>query len=179
MKSICNRTRGLRCIYVFLFCLYFSCSQQLKIFESRNQPHKKKKIIIKNGHRKYEKKFRTHEIPTRRILDPQSTHEKKFWTQEYPRENFGPTKYPRNIHEKKLQTHDITTRKILDPRNTHEKKIRTTTKKGTMAINPQDPPNLARSIHYYKRHHFRRKQVFVGFQRAILYDASNFFLTFA
>ena len=29
-------------------------------------------------------------------MDPQNTHEKKIPTQEYPRENFGPTKYPRD-----------------------------------------------------------------------------------
>ena len=30
------------------------------------------------------KKVWTHEIPTRKILDPQNTHEKKFWTRKIP-----------------------------------------------------------------------------------------------
>ena len=51
-----------------------------------------------------------HEIFTRKKLDVQNTHEKKFWTHEKPaRKIFESTKYPRQ--------------KILDPRNIHEKKI--------------------------------------------------------
>ena len=58
-------------------------------------------------------------------------HEKKFWTHEIPtRKNFGLTKYP----WEKIWTHEISTRKnfgltnyprekISDPRNTHKKKI--------------------------------------------------------
>ena len=41
-------------------------------------------------------KFWSHEIPTRKILDPRNTHEKKCWTHEIPeRKNIGPTKYLR------------------------------------------------------------------------------------
>ena len=51
-------------------------------------------------------------------MDPQNTHEKKSLTHEITtRENFGPTKYPRE--------------KNWDPRNTHEKDFRTY--EGTMA----------------------------------------------
>ena len=70
------------------------------------------------------------ELPTKhpreKFLDPQSTHEKKFWTHEIPtRKNFGPTTYlrekildPRNTYEKKFWTHGIPTRKNFGP--THE-----------------------------------------------------------
>ena len=61
-------------------------------------------------------------------MDPQNTHEKKIPTQEYPRENFGPTKYrqekssdPRNTHETKILDPRINLReKILEPQNIHE-----------------------------------------------------------
>ena len=36
----------------------------------------------------------THKIPTRKILNPQNTHEEKFWTHELPAgKNFEPRKY--------------------------------------------------------------------------------------
>ena len=55
------------------------------------------------------------ELPTKhpreKFLDPQSTHEKKFWTHEIPtRKNVGPTEYSQE--------------KMLDPRNTNEKIFR-------------------------------------------------------
>ena len=64
---------------------------------------------------------------TRKKNHPRNTHDRKFWTHEYPRENFD----SRNTHEKKFQTHEIPTKKnfgpkkyprekILDSRNTHE-----------------------------------------------------------
>ena len=68
----------------------------------------------------HERKFRTHEIPTRKnlgptkypgesFLGPRNTHEQKFWPHEIPTSrNFGLTKYPRR--------HD-----------------------GAMALNPRDP----------------------------------------
>ena len=106
-------------------------------------------------------------------LEPRNTHEKKFWTHETPtRINVGPTKYPweknldqQNTHEKKFWIHETPTgknfeptkyqrEKILDPRNTHEKYVWThqipmrktfgTTKylqrhDGTIALDPRDP----------------------------------------
>ena len=66
-------------------------------------------------------KFLNHEInykekigPTKysgeKNSDPWNTHEKKLRTHEYPRENFAPTKYPRE--------------KILDPqKNPREKNL--------------------------------------------------------
>ena len=66
----------------------------------------------------HKRKFRTHEISTRKnleptkyprekILDPRNTHEKKLWTHKIPtRKYFGPMKYLRE--------------KNLDPRNTHK-----------------------------------------------------------
>ena len=60
--------------------------------------------------------FWTHEISTRKRLDPQNTPEKKFWTHKTPtRKTFRPTKYPRE--------------KNLDPQR-HS---------GTMTQYPQDP----------------------------------------
>ena len=55
----------------------------------------------------------------KKILDPQNTHAKNFWTHEiFRRKNFGPAKFPRekkldpwNTHEKKFWTHEIHTRK--------------------------------------------------------------------
>ena len=66
--------------------------------------------------------------PRIRSLDPQNTHEKKFWTYNRPtRKNFGSTKHPR---EKNLETrnthfwtHEIPTKKNFDPPNTGDKKI--------------------------------------------------------
>ena len=80
------------------------------------------------------------------------THERKFWTHEIPtRKNLGPAKYPRgktldprNTHEKKIcdplnthqkifWTHEIPMRKIFGPTKyalTHD---------GTMALDPRDP----------------------------------------
>ena len=68
---------------IFL-CYFFSCGQQLKITKLATR-----------------EKLNPHE----KILNPQNTHEKKFWTHEYPLENIsdpviftiknlGPTKYP-------------------------------------------------------------------------------------
>ena len=46
--------------------------------------------------------------PREKILDPQNTHEKKYWTHEIPTtRNIGPTKYPRQ---------EILDPKIVDPR---------------------------------------------------------------
>ena len=93
----------------------------------------------------YEKKFRTHEIPTRKNFGPtQYRREKNLDPQNtQKRKNFEPTKYPqgknldprntneknldpRNTHEKKVQIHEILVRKILDLRNTHVKKFGST-----------------------------------------------------
>ena len=46
------------------------------------------------------------------------THERKFWTHEIPtRKNLGPTKYPKEKIWDSPNTHG---KKILDPQNTHE-----------------------------------------------------------
>ena len=91
-------------LYISVFCHSFSCSQQLKIFESRNQSHIQ---TLRDTRTHIHKHKWPHEIPTRKILDPQNIHEKKTWTHEIPsrkkirthetptREYFGPTKYPR------------------------------------------------------------------------------------
>ena len=61
-----------------------------------------------------------HEIPTRKILDPRNTHEKKFETHKISmRKNVGPTKYPRE----KIWDPKYPPEKILDPRNIHEKNL--------------------------------------------------------
>ena len=56
------------------------------------------------------KSFESTKYPQLKILGPQNTHEKIFWT-------------PRNTHEKKFWTHETSTKKVLDPRNTHERKF--------------------------------------------------------
>ena len=58
----------------------------------------------------------THEILTRKMLDPRNTHEEKCWTHEIPmRKKFGHTKYTKD--------------KKFGPRS-HD---------GTMARDPRDP----------------------------------------
>ena len=67
--------------------------------------------------------------------------ERKFWTHEIPtRKNLGPTKHSqektldsRNTHGKKIETHDIPTRKNFGPTKyprRHE---------GAMTLDPRDP----------------------------------------
>ena len=52
-------------------------------------------------------------IPATKILDPQSTHEKKIRIHNVPnRKTFGPI----STHKKKFQTHKIPTRKNSEPR---------------------------------------------------------------
>ena len=80
----------------------FSCSQQVKIIESRNKPGKK---------------IWTNEIPTKKSfgptkytrLHPRNTHGEIFRPTKSPWEKIWDTKYPRE--------------KNLDPRNTYEKKF--------------------------------------------------------
>ena len=69
----------------------FSCSQKQKIFESRNTYEK-----ILDPQNTNDKEFWTHEIPTRKIFAPTKYPRKKNWTYEKSmRKNFRPTKYPR------------------------------------------------------------------------------------
>ena len=107
--------RGLRYILYFCLCHFCLCSQQLKIFESRNQPQQKK-----IGPTKYsrEKKIGPTEYPREKLLDPRNTHEEKL----------EPTKYPR----KKFWTHEIPT----------EARWHDGTKPTRPTI-PRDPRNLA------------------------------------
>ena len=68
-----------------------------------------------------------HELPTKyrrvKILDPQNTRKKKFWTHKVPtRKKSGLMKYareeildPRNSHKKKSWTHDMPTRRNFRP----------------------------------------------------------------
>ena len=73
----------------------------------------------------------THEIPTRKKLNPRNTLKKKFQIHELPnRKNFGPTKYPqetflnrRNTHQKKSWTHEISTRGNFAPTKYSQVKI--------------------------------------------------------
>ena len=91
----------------------------------------------------HERKFRTHEIPTRKNLGPTKYPRKKTGTHEIPRRKFfGPTKYPRA--------------KILAPRNTHEQKFwaheiptKARWRDGTKPTRPMmthDPRILAQSL---------------------------------
>ena len=87
-------------------------------------------IDPRNTHQKI---FQTHEIPTRKILDPRIPTRKIADTRNaHEKENLN----PRNTHEKNSRTHKIYPReKILDSRNTHEKKMLDprNTHEGTMA----------------------------------------------
>ena len=73
----------------------------------------------------------THEIPTRKKLNPRNTLKKKFQTHELPnRKTFGHTKYPRetflnlrNTHQKKSWTHEISTRGNFAPTKYSQVKI--------------------------------------------------------
>ena len=144
LKSIYKRIRGLRCIFLFCFCHSFSLSQQLKIFESRNQPQEKKwthEILTR-------KNFRPTKYPQEKISDPRIPT-RKFWTHEIPtRKNFGPM----NTHEKNSGPTKFPREKNLDPRNTHEKKFWTHEipnnarwRDGTKLTIARDRRNLAHS----------------------------------
>ena len=116
--------------FCICFCHSCSCSQQLKIFESRNQLQEKKW---------------THEIPVRKNFGPTNTHEKK-------------SSDPRNTHDKKFRTHEkildprnTHEKKNSDPRNTREKKFWTHEyprwhdgTKPTRSTAARHPRNLAR-----------------------------------
>ena len=98
-KSIWNRIRGLRRIYVFIFSVTLS--------------HAANKWKTLNHQISYDKKK----------LKLQNTNAKKYWTHKKPtRKMFGPTKYPQekcldpqNTHKKKIWNHEIPTWKILEP----------------------------------------------------------------
>ena len=92
--------------------------------------------------------------PLEKISGPWDTHEKKFCTHEIPtRKNFGPTKYPRektldtrnthktrNTPENIFWTHEIPTRKYFGPTKYPRKHFGARhTDEGTMALNPRDP----------------------------------------
>ena len=73
----------------------------------------------------------THEIPTRKKLNPRNTLKKIFQIHKLPnRKTFGPTKYPRetflnlrNTHQKKSSTHEISTRGNFAPTKYSQVKI--------------------------------------------------------
>ena len=66
------------------------------------------------------KNFAPMKYPRERILDPQNTYEKKFCTHEIPtRKNFRPSKYPRE----KFGPHQIPTRKNFGPTKYPQEKI--------------------------------------------------------
>ena len=69
-------------------------------------------------------------LATRKKLDTQNTHEKKFQTHKTPsRKNFGSTKY----HEKNIWTNKISTRKNLRPTKHPGRQD------GTTPLDPRDP----------------------------------------
>ena len=100
--------------------------QREKILNTRNTNQEKSWT--------HERKFLTHEIPTRgnfgptkysreEIMDTRNTNQKKSWTREIPtRGNFEHTKYP---PEEILKPSKYPREEILDPRNTHERTFRT------------------------------------------------------
>ena len=128
MKSIRNRIRSFRYIYVPLLFLMRPTAEKYEITHESFEPKRKK--------------FWPTEYPQQKILDPHNIHEEYLWTHEtQTRKKFGPTKYlrenifdPRYTHEKKYLTHDIPTRKhfapakhpredILNLRNTHDSEM--------------------------------------------------------
>ena len=107
---------------ISVLCHSFSCSQKLKIFESRNEPPWKQ-------------------------WDSRSTHEKIFGSTH--EKIFGNTKYsqekdldPSNTHEKKFRTNKIPTRKNIEPTKQSQKHKRTRIKRPVMV---RDRQNLAHS----------------------------------
>ena len=88
----------------------FSCSQQVKIIESRNKPGKK---------------IWTHEIPTK----------KSFGPTKYILKTFAPTKYSRG----KFQTHEIPVRKNLGHKIPTRKKFGPTKYPREKILDPQIP----------------------------------------
>ena len=79
-------------------------------------------IILSISHKTRSSDFKGGSLSpyVKKILDPQNTHAKNFWTHEiFRRKNFGPAKFrrekkldPWNTHEKKFWNHEIHTRKI-------------------------------------------------------------------
>ena len=61
-------------------------------------------------------------------MDPRNTHERKFWTHEIPtRKNLEPTQYPRenileprNTHEKNFRSHEGTMEQSHETHETHD-----------------------------------------------------------
>ena len=89
-------------VWDIFLCHFFSCSQHLKIT----------KLITREnfGSTKYlrEKNLGCTKCPRERTLDPRNTLEKKFGTHEIPtRKYLEPTK---NTHVKKFSTHEIPTK---------------------------------------------------------------------
>ena len=74
---------------ISVLCHSFSCSQKLKIFESRNEPPWKQW----DSRSTHEKIFGNTKYSQEKDLDPSNTHEKKFRTNKIPtRKNIEPTK---------------------------------------------------------------------------------------
>ena len=116
LKSIWNRIRGLKCIYLFLLSVILSHATDN--WKSLNHETSRTKIL--DSQNTDEEIFCSHEIPTRKnfgptnylrknLLEPQNSHMKKFWTHEIPIKT-------------KFWTHEIHTRIFLESQNTHEKK---------------------------------------------------------
>ena len=127
LKSIWNRIRGLRCIYVILFSV--SLSHAAKNWKPLNHEINQEKKI---GPTKYSWE--------KIVEDPQNTLEKNICTHKIPRrKTFVPPKYkwekvsdPRNFHEKKFGTHEIPTRKYSGSKKYPRRHD------GTMSLDPQD-----------------------------------------
>ena len=128
----------------FCFCHSYSCNQELKIFESRNQLQEKRWTY----EIRTRKKFLFTKYPQEKISDSRISR-RKLGIHEIPTiKNFRPKKYQR---EKILDPRE----KNLDPPNIHEKKNWTheIPKKargndGTQTTRPtiaHDPRNLAHS----------------------------------
>ena len=85
-------------------------------------------------------------IENHKILGPGNNQEKKSLTRKIPtRENFGPTKYPRekilnprNTQEKEFETHEIPMRKYSEPTKYPQKNFSDPRRHdGTMARDPR------------------------------------------
>ena len=88
LKLVCNKIRGLKFIYIFLFSV--TLSHAANNWKYLNHEISHKKMDSQNTH---EKNFEPSKYPRRKILDPRITCGKKFWTTKIPtRKSFGPTK---------------------------------------------------------------------------------------
>ena len=97
-------------IYLFLFLTYILTSYPRNIYEKNFGPTKHQREKGLDPQNTHDEKFWTHKIPTRKKFEPQNIHEKTILD-------------PRKTNEKKIRTHEIPTRKNFEPTKYTREKI--------------------------------------------------------